>query len=136
VPAVLSLGNSSLTPSGIKYFAGSGAARTVTGLFPFTAGYTGWLGSCADADPEAIKPGTTSTPLYAGSQNRGTAATVTPGATSAIVAKAALVRVVLTRTGVVAPGYVVTAIHASGDATCPTGETWTLGTTAADGSVR
>jgi hypothetical protein len=135
VPATLTLANSSLTPSGVKYFVGSGASRTVAGLFPFTAGYTGWLGSCSDADPEAIKPGTTSTPLYPGTQNRGTAATVNPGLSSTLAAKAALVRVVVTLAGVPTPGYSVSAVHVPGDATCPSGESWTLGTTGADGSV-
>jgi hypothetical protein len=134
VPAALTLNNALLQPSGSKSFAGTGGSRTVTGLFPFTAGYTGWLGSCSDADPEAKQSGTAG-PLYPGA-TRGTAATMTPGANSPLVAKAASVRVMLSRGGFAAPGYTVTAIHAAGDATCPSGESWNLGTTAADGSVK
>jgi hypothetical protein len=123
-----------LTPSGVRYFAGSGATRTASNLFPFTAGYTGWLGSCSDADPEG-KKADNATPWYSGSQLRGPSNPVSPGGSTTMAAKAALVRVNLTRLGAASPGYVVTATHASGDTTCPTGESWTLGTTAADGSV-
>jgi hypothetical protein len=133
VPAPLAVHHALLLPSGTKTFAGSGSARTLPGLFPFTAGYTAWLGACSDADPQAKKADGV-TALYPGAVPPA-AATVTPGAASPIVASASLVRVVLTRAGVAAPGYTVTAIHATGDATCPAGETWTLGTTGVNGSV-
>lgn len=134
VDASVALANSSLLPSGTKLFPGAGGERSLGALFPFAAGYNSWLGSCSDADPEA-KTADGVTPLYPGA-SRGSAASVEPGATSSGVSAASFVRVVVTRGGIPATGFTVTANHAAGDATCPGGESWVLGQTAADGSVR
>ncbi len=48
------VGNTGLTPSGRKTFAGSGAIRTIGNLFPYSDGYGAWAGTCADADPQGV----------------------------------------------------------------------------------
>ena len=116
------------TPSTTRNFAGSGSTRSVCNatfcLYPFQAGYTGWVGSCSDSDPLA----------------RDTAlARVYPTATRQIISSngwvvvASQARVnVMDAYGTGYGSVQVRAVH-DPDAGCPAGETWILGTTNSSG---
>ena len=52
----LTLGNTSLLPTGKVTVAGSGTTRVLTSRYPYQSGYTVWAGSCDDADPEGSVP--------------------------------------------------------------------------------
>jgi prepilin-type N-terminal cleavage/methylation domain-containing protein len=61
------LGNGQLQPNGTKSFPGSGATRSIAGLFPFADQYAVWLGECSENNPAgnplslvAVQPGASS----------------------------------------------------------------------------
>jgi prepilin-type N-terminal cleavage/methylation domain-containing protein len=129
VPVVL--GNTQFVPNGIKVFAGTGAARSISGLFPSNNGYEPFTGSCLDADPQGTASGGGS--IWPGGQ-RQPAIGVTPGMTSTGAVPMGGVDVFVTKTGVPAVGASVIATH-SVDTGCPTGEIYSLGLTDATGKV-
>ena len=49
----LTLGNTNLQPSGTKTAPSAGTTTALTGLFPFSDGYTVWAGGCQQSDPAA-----------------------------------------------------------------------------------
>jgi prepilin-type N-terminal cleavage/methylation domain-containing protein len=119
----LVLANTHFLPSGTKVFPGSGLTRSITGLFPFADGFSVRAGTCADSvagDPVFV---------------------VTPGATTTANIGLPEVRVTVlqddgTGTGTLVPaeGIAVSATHAF-DASCPSGESFALGTTNSEGQV-
>jgi prepilin-type N-terminal cleavage/methylation domain-containing protein len=128
----VSLGNSHLLPAGVIVTTGSGATRSITGLFPYVDGYETWAGACSDADPEGIKP--TGGPFYLGA-SRTAPITVTEGAASTGTVTMPAITVKTQTMAAVPRGNVqVTATHvvptgATSDSGCPTAETYVLGST-------
>lgn len=113
----IALGNSALLPSGSKKIAGSGNTRSVSNLWPYPSGYQVWAGSCLDNDPQ-----------YTG-QDRELPVTTDPGSTVAA-------NVPLGAIEVQGPANAaITAVHAA-DTACTSGQTITLGTTAATGKLK
>ncbi len=129
VPVVL--GNTQFVPNGIKVFPGTGATRSVTGLFPSNNGYEPFTGSCLDADPEGTASGGGS--IWPGGQ-RQPAIGVSPGMTSTGTVPMGGVDVFVTKTGVPAVGASVIATHTV-DTGCPAGELYSLGVTDATGKA-
>ena len=125
------IGNSSLLPDGTQSVAGTGSTRTISNIFPFPSGYTGWAGSCMDADPEgknALGP-------YYPSSVRGAAVMASssnPPTVTPVMAKIRLV--VLTASGASVPGVTPVLTHA-GTAPCDFPESFTLGTTNSNGET-
>ncbi|MHB1613798.1 MAG: type IV pilus modification PilV family protein [Actinomycetes bacterium] len=118
----VTLGNSVLQPLGVKPFPGSGATRTLTPLWPSTSGYTAWVGDCQAADPAQYPGG-----------NRGSALVTNPGQTTAGSVGMGGVAVIVTNDSAIPQaGRTVTATFvppSGGDQGCPSGESYTLGTT-------
>ncbi len=111
----LVIGNTHLLPSGIRLVPGSGPSRQVGGLFPFADGYDIRAGTCADASPD--EP----------------AVAVLPGVATAVTLGLHEVFVTVQHDdglGNLTPvaGVSVSASHAV-DASCPSGESFALGTT-------
>jgi len=136
----ITLGNSSLQPTGTRLIPGTGSSRIISNLFPFLSGYTVWTGSCSDADPagQIMVNGTATGPFYPGG-TRDPAVDVTTGTPTANPTMGQVVVAVLTSAGIPVIGTPVTITHqVSGGGTdpgCPSGETWTLGTTNSSGLV-
>ena len=123
-PAALSLvlANTHLLPNGLKTYAGTGASRQITGLFPFADGYGVWAGTCADARP-------TDPPV---STQAGAATAVTLGLPEVLVT-------VMQDDGSGGPlvpvvGAIVDASHAP-DASCTSGEAFAIGQTDENGQM-
>lgn len=126
----VSVGNTALVPTGSKEFPGTGAIRTVGNLFPFSDGYSAWVGSCADADPEG-KDGNGL--RYWPDASRATALPTAPeGAATGTVDLPTVELQYGTHS--VAPGTQdVVAVH-DADNGCPTGLQYTVGTFSGPGS--
>jgi type II secretory pathway pseudopilin PulG len=109
----LTLYNTGFQPTGLKVFTGAGSPRSIPSLYPFTAGYVAWTGSCTDADPDQY-----------GTNLRPPAISVPPGVTStgSVVMPSFTVRV--QRLGVDVPTAHLTLTHAAGPG-CTTGQTLT-----------
>jgi type II secretory pathway pseudopilin PulG len=119
----LTLGNTNLQPSGTKTVPSTAATTTVSGLFPFTDGYTVWAGGCQQSDPAA-----------AGGTR--TAVTVSPGATQVASAQLAPVAVTVVRGVNPVTGVTVVAVPSSATG-CGTAENpLTLGVTDATGTLK
>jgi len=118
----LTLANTGLQPSGVRSLVSSGAATTVSTLWPFTDGYSVWAGTCSQSDP-ATAGGT-----------RSAAVVVNPGATGSTTASLAPVQVTArTALGAALVNATVLAVPAS-TAGCLAPETsMTLGVTNASG---
>jgi prepilin-type N-terminal cleavage/methylation domain-containing protein len=128
----VTLGHTQILPAGTKTFTGSGSPRTIAGQFPYLAGYEAWVGSCLDADPEGIDP-FTSAAFYPGA-SRATPIATTPGATSsAVVLMPELLVHAETSTGT--PRQVSVVVTHTADGGCPSGASYTLGTTNASGNL-
>lgn len=128
----VSLGNTHILPSGTKTVTGSGITRTIGSLFPFVDGYDLWAGGCSDADPEGIKP--TGGAYYVGASRTAPVAVTAGGTSAGTVTLPAVTVQTRTLGGAVRGSIVVTATHvvpsgATVDPGCPSGETYTLGTT-------
>jgi hypothetical protein len=119
----VTLFNTSILPSGLLPKAGSGSPRQVTGLFPFSAGYSVWAGRCADADP-AFYPGGA----------RPDPATVDPGTTTDETVLMPEITVTVTVAGVPSANRTIAATHASATG-CTGGESFTIGTTNSSGQL-
>jgi type II secretory pathway pseudopilin PulG len=121
--------NANIFPSKQKTIAGSGATRTVDGLFPYEDGYYAWAGGCADADPEGLTE--VGSPYWPGA-TRSELINVTPGGTSTTFIQMGDAQIVVSAAagGPLADVEVV-ATHAA-DYLCP-GETHVLGRTDAAG---
>jgi prepilin-type N-terminal cleavage/methylation domain-containing protein len=136
----VALGNSSLLPAGSVVMPGSGPTRLVGNLYPFLSGYTVWAGSCSDADPEGqiMVNGVNTGPYYPGA-SRGPAVSVTSGSATTGLVMAQVTATVLTSAGVAVVGAQVLATHTaangSTDQGCPVPESWTIGTTNANGQA-
>ena len=121
----VSLGNTALQPTGVLSYSGSGISRSIPSLFPYPSGFQAWAGSCSDADQQGVNP--LGGPYYSGAI-RDPAIAMTPGGTSpgAIVLPSTSLRF---RRSTSITNYSVTATHAgSGDAGCPTAESYVLAT--------
>ncbi len=129
--AAVSIGNTHLLPVGTKAFAGSGASRTISNLFPYADGYELWAGDCADADPQGLK--SDGTAYYPGA-TRSTAIAVTPGSASSGSVTMSTLTVTVKRGTTAISGAAVKAVHGA-DAGCGSGETLTLGSTDATGTL-
>jgi prepilin-type N-terminal cleavage/methylation domain-containing protein len=133
----LTLGDNDFAVTGTKLFAGSGTSRTIGSLFPVTAGYTIWAGDCSDADPQGTWSGG---PFWSGAQ-RGAPVAVTANGTSPATVTLPAVQATVLQNGLPLAGVDVVAVHQlvdaseGADAGCPSGETWALGTTDANGIV-
>lgn len=119
----LVLSNSHILPNGLIVVPGSGSSRSVGNLFPFADGYGVQAGTCADAAPGtapvAVQPGTTTPVGVSLPEVRVTVTTALSGPSGS--------------TGP-APGATVGAVHVA-DASCPAGESFSLGTTDANGQL-
>jgi hypothetical protein len=127
VPAAVpvSLGNTALQPTGVLSYSGTGSPRTISSLFPYPSGFQAWAGSCSDADQQGVNP--LGGPYYSGAI-RDPAIAMTPGGTSngTIVLPSTSLRF---RRSTSITNYSVTATHTgSGDAGCPTAESYVLAT--------
>ncbi len=136
----LTIGNSSLQPTGSRLEPGTGPRRALVDLFPFASGYTLWAGSCSDADPagQIMVNGSAIGPYYAGAV-RDPATSVTTGFGQASVTMAKVTVNLQTNAGLAVSGSQISATHvvAGGgvDPGCPAGEVWVLGVTNQSGSI-
>jgi hypothetical protein len=127
----VTLGNTHILPAGKKTFTGSGSPRTIVGQFPYADGYEAWTGSCLDADPEGVDGGGLS--FYPGA-SRATPIGVTAGATSVATVLMPEILVHAETSAAVPRSVAVTVSHAA-DSGCPSGATYSLGTTDAVGNL-
>jgi prepilin-type N-terminal cleavage/methylation domain-containing protein len=138
VPANLpiSLGHTQLAPNGRKVFTGTTNPRTITGLFPYVAGYETWAGNCLDSDPEGINP-STSAAYYPGA-SRDAPIGVVAGSTSSGTVTMGTIQV-QARTAAMAarPGISITfsAAHAAEAGGCAAATYTATGTTDASGNL-
>ncbi|MGJ7442086.1 type IV pilus modification PilV family protein [Aquipuribacter sp. MA13-6] len=121
----------------------------VEGVFPFASGYSTWLGSCTDANPEGVytppappppAAPTPPTPWWDGTVSAPVTA-VDPGDDTEVEVRGAQVEVLLQTsvlgTDIPLVGVPVRFQHAAEAGTgCNGGETWALGSTGTDGRVR
>ncbi|MEI6571433.1 MAG: hypothetical protein WCO36_08395, partial [Actinomycetes bacterium] len=129
----LTIGNTTLLPSGTRTYSGTGTSRTITGLFPSLDGYEAWAGSCADADPEGVD---SSGAAYHLNGVRSPALPVAPGSSGAGNVDLALLTLQIQNSnGTAVSGASIIASHAQ-DTRCSTGETYTFGTTGSDGTIK
>lgn len=111
---------------GTKSFPGSGATTTITGLWPSTAGYISWPGTCKQSDPSA------------NGGARQAAAIIAPGSSAAATHTLAPVRVTVTNSESDAvAGATVTALPSvTAEASCTQAyNPVTLGSTDASGQL-
>lgn len=123
--APITLYNTGFTPTGLKTFTGTGNPRAIPSLYPFTAGYVAWAGTCTDADPDQY-----------GTNLRPAAISVPPGVTSTgnVLLPSFPIRVRRTPALLDVPNAHVTLVHAAGSG-CTTGETMTYDATAVTDST-
>ena len=119
----LTLFNTSILPSGTMVRAGGGATRSITGLVPFSSGYSVWAGRCADADPAFHSGGVRPNP-----------SAVDPGAATSDTVLMPEVRVIVTVGGVPSPDRSIAAVHAPATG-CPSGHNFGMGVTNATGEL-
>ena len=119
----LTLGNTNLQPTGTKTVASTGATTALSGLFPFSDGYTVWAGGCQQSDPAA-----------AGGTR--TATVVAPGATQSVSVRLAPVTVTAVKGVNPLAGATVVAVPSSTTGCGPTDNPLTLGVTDASGTLR
>jgi prepilin-type N-terminal cleavage/methylation domain-containing protein len=119
------LANTALTPSGKALYATpTGLSRTITPLFPYSAGFQAWAGTCSDADPQGVN--SLGAPYYPGAI-RDPASALTPGATTPGTVTLPSTSLQFKRTSAGSAAYTVIAIHtAASDTGCPVAETYTL----------
>lgn len=128
----LTIGNTTLLPSGTRTYSGTGTSRTITGLFPSLDGYEYWAGSCADADPEGVDSNGTA---YHLNGVRSPAVAVAPGSSGSGNVDLALLSIqVQNSNGTPVSGASIVTSHAP-DARCSTGESYTIGSTRSDGTI-
>jgi type II secretory pathway pseudopilin PulG len=125
------VGNTALVPTGTKEFTGTGPIRTVPNLFPYAEGYSAWVGSCADADPEG-KDGNGL--AYWDGATRGTELQAQPGGTASGTVNLPTVEVRYGDSAVSAGTVDVVAVH-DADNGCPTGLQYTVATFTGAGSA-
>ncbi len=157
----ITLGNTSLLPSGKTSVAGTGTPRSITSRYPYQSGYTVWTGTCDDADPEGtiptdLVPPATSPYLdvtsaanggrYHPEASRGSVVTALPVPSTNLgqVDMADITVEVRNAANVAVPSAAVTMTHVPWDAStgatyfpgCSSGETYALGSTGADGNLK
>ena len=120
----VTLGNTGYIPSARKVFAGTGATRNLTNLFPYNDGYDAWGGDCADADPEGKD---TSSVPYWPTALRADSFEVNPAATTSGAITVGTLQVDFNQSGAADGTDTIIAVHGS-DALCSAGETLTLTT--------
>lgn len=137
----VTVANPQLVPNGTKNYTGTGASRTISGLFPFLEGYQAWAGACADADPEGqiVVPDGSGNPVVQGpywpGATRQPVVAVESGATTPVsVPLGRLDVVVLDLIGGPVAGATVRVVHGP-DNVCA-GESLVIGATDATGTVR
>jgi prepilin-type N-terminal cleavage/methylation domain-containing protein len=126
----LAVGNTGLVPTGSKTFMGTGPIRTVGDLFPYSDGYTAWVGDCADADPEGQDGNGLA---YWPGASRATEVQTSPGGTAVATVDLPTVELRYGDLSASAGSVDVVAVH-DADNGCPTGEQYTVGTFAGPGS--
>lgn len=132
--AVLSLGQPGL-PQGRRLVPAQ-VGGAVPDIYPFSSGYRTWLGSCSDANPEGSSTAEPPQTWWDGTVETPTTV-VDPGVTTPVLVRGAQVELRIMLLGVPVPGATVIAQHPVESGTgCNSGETWTLGTTDANGWVR
>jgi prepilin-type N-terminal cleavage/methylation domain-containing protein len=132
----ISLGHTQLAPNGKKVVTGATNPRTVSGLFPYVAGYEAWAGDCLDADPEGVNP-STSTAYYPGA-SRDAPIGVVAGATSTGNVTMGTIEVqARTTTNAARAGIAITfsAAHAAEAGGCAAATYTATGTTDASGNL-
>ncbi len=117
--APITLGNTSLLPTGTLVVTGSANPLAISNLFPYVSGYSAWVGSCADAQPTS---GITTVSVSPG------------GASSGTVTLPKVTVKTQTTTGGNRSNVAITATHAS-DAGCAGGESYSLGNTNSSGQL-
>jgi hypothetical protein len=127
----VTVGNTNLLPTGTKVITGSGNPRSVGSLYPFTAGYQVWGGSCLDADPQAQK--VDGSGAYYPGATRAAPIGVQPGLHSLGTLTMGTASITVTGPGSTA-GLTVIGTHAA-DAGCSGGTTLTLGLTDSTGKL-
>ena len=157
----ITLGNTSLLPSGKVSVAGTGTPRVITSRYPYQSGYTVWTGTCDDADPEATLPTDLVPPAsspYLDVTSAANGGRYHPGASRGSVVPSlsvpstnlgqvdmADVQVQVRNTAnAVVPNATVTMTHVPWDAStgatyfpgCATGASYPLGATGTDGSLK
>jgi type II secretory pathway pseudopilin PulG len=127
----VTLGNTHILPAGKQTFTGSGSPRTISGRFPYSDGYEAWTGSCLDADPEGVNG---SGVAFYPNASRATPIAVSAGATS--VATVLMPEVLVhAQTSLGIPRSVSVTVSHAADTGCPSGVSYTLGTTDAAGNL-
>ena len=126
----VAVGNTALVPTGSKQFAGTGAIRTVGNLFPYSDGYSAWVGSCADADPEG-KDGN-AVAFWPGA-SRDTELQASPGGSASGTVSMPTVSLIYGSLSALSGAHNVVAVHAA-DNGCPTGLSYTVGTFSGPGT--
>jgi prepilin-type N-terminal cleavage/methylation domain-containing protein len=111
----LSVGNSIITPSGRMSVPGTGAARTLTSVWPYNDGLQLWAGDCMDSDPTAIQNNGTA---YWPGATRAAAVTTAPGGSGSTTVALRGVDVRVMKGANPQPGLQVIAVHAV-DNGCP-----------------
>jgi hypothetical protein len=125
LPTRFQMYNTGIQPTGFKTVTATGTTTTITGLWPYADGYALWPGSCTQSDP-----------VRAGGA-RAANTVVTPGGSASASLDFLPVAVHATNVdGVPLAGAQIT-VTPSGSAGCVSPETgpWTVGTTAADGTL-
>lgn len=129
----VALGNTQFVPSGVLVYSGTGLSRSIGNLFPAADGYTAWAGSCADADPEGQQAGGAG-PYWPDAVRADTLEATAGATTTGTVALESATLTVLGPGALPVAGATAVATHAA-DSMCAGGETHTLGTTDATGSL-
>lgn len=120
---------------GVRAYPGSGASRTIAGLFPDS--YVVWAGNCADSDPEGQDVGGSG--RYWPTGQRPSPIAVARGTSASGTVVLATVDVTVVKGGAPVGGATVTAIHddAAAPNACPvSGLQYTFGTTDASGHLQ
>ena len=127
----VTLANTHLLPGGKKSFAGTGATRSLLGLFPYVDGYELFAGNCLAADPEGLNGAVA---IYPGA-NRPAATAVSPGGTSSATVPMHTITIqTRTTSSGIRANIPVTAKNVT-DTGCPTVVTYPLGSTNASGNL-
>jgi len=119
------IANTGLQPSGTKAVVlTSSSSGSIDNLWPFTDGYTAWVGSCGQSDPAAS------------GGSRGAATVIAPGSTGSVSIRLAPVKVTVANgSGVVQPNLTIVASPASATGCLTTENPLTLGVTDSTGTL-
>jgi hypothetical protein len=132
----VTIANSHIVPAGVAVYPGTGATRSLPGLFPWADGYSVLAGACSHADPLAESaPGVR---IWSEDAVRPAPIEAVPGGSSSATVRMSELEVEAMKdigSGLEpAPGASVEVRQAPDDG-CPSGESYVLGTTDASGIV-